>query len=430
MNIQRNKVAVRGAAAAALLLGSTVIACTTTEADPMPGPPAPMGGTPSVLPNGGSAGTTTAGTGGASGGTAAMGAACTAPAECPMGQQCIMMKCGCPGFAPEYCAADLKCSAPMKDPDHCGNCTTKCGATSACNAGACTPEPMPIAEIAGCGTLKLQIAGTTIYALSTMTGALSSMTAPAGGAATPIGTVAGATAFAIDATNAYIVAGMSISKLPLAGGAATVVVTETAPIHDVAVDGATLFYVTGTDVKSIAATAVAGAPAAVVAAIAIDEGEPQGVAASAGHVLYGSNSAMNVESCDLAMACNMTLLDPGPGHTKIGASQGGLIFGHRSVQADATKVYWVNNGVQGAAFAGAEHAALGVAPKDGGMITAFAIQGGVAYFADADENFQKGELGAADPTWLARKVGMVSSIVTDATSAYLASGCKILKAPL
>ncbi len=397
--------------------------------------PGPQGGT-SVIPAGGSAGSPAAGGGGASGATAGgtgtgTGGACTASPECPMGQLCLMNKCGCAAYAPDYCEADKKCTAPMKDPDHCGGCTTKCGATQACVAGACAPEPMSIGEIAGCGTLKLQLAAGKIYALSTMTGDLASMAAPAGGAATPITTgIAMGSAFAVDATNAYVAAGMSITKVALAGGTKTVVVTETTPILDVAVGGTKLYYTVGKDIKVIDAAAVNGTPAATAVAMAIDEGEPQAVAYSAGYILYGSASAFNVESCKEGMPCHETELAPGAGHTKIGASQGGLIFGHRAVQADATNVYWVNNGMQAAPFTTAEHAAKGIPTKDGGAITAFAVAGGKIYYADADQNLQKGAPGDEEPVWIARGLGMVSSIVADDANVYLASGCKILKSPL
>jgi hypothetical protein len=125
-------------------------------------------------------------------------------------------------------------------------------------------------------------------------------------------------------------------------------------------------------------------------------------------------------------------------------SQGGLIFGHRSVQTDGTKAYWVNNGLQSAPImpdAGGAYPGVGVGtPKDGGTITAFAIKGTTAYFAEqspgatpADPplvNFEKQAAGDADPTWLARNLGVVSSIVVDDTSVYLASGCNLLKSPL
>jgi hypothetical protein len=355
-----------------------------------------------------------------------------------MGQQCLMpmAMCGCPGFAPNYCAADLKCTSPTKDPDHCGDCMTQCAATSACNASACTDEPAAFGEIAGCGTLKLALDAGKLYALSTMTGDLGSIAVPAGGAPTPVATgLTGATAFAVDAMNAYVVAGMSIHRVALAGGAAAVVVTETTAIHDVAVSAGTLYYGTGNNVKSIAATATDGAPAAVQIALAASEGEPQAVAVSGTTLLYASASAMNVERCDTTMDCvagaGTDVEERGAGHFKIGASQGGLIFGHRSMQTDGTKVYWVNNAnIQGGVFAGTEPGTLGVGTKDGGAVTAYAVTPTAVYFADADQNFQKAALGDEMPTWLARGLGMVSSMVVDDTSVYLASGCKILKAPL
>lgn len=450
MKIAGKKIAARVAAGALLLAASSVVACTSNDPDPMPAPPNNSGGTPST--SGGSAGAnSTSGSSGASTGGSggeATGAACTVATDCPMGQQCLMMQCACPGYAPDYCAADMKCTNPMKDPDHCGNCETKCGTQSACSAGACTPDLTTVAEIADCGSLKLQLAGTNIYALSTMSGTLSSV-AVAGGAPTQVATgLTGASAFAIDDTNAYVVAGMSIQRVPLAGGAAAPVVTETAAIHDVAVSGGTLYYATGNGVKSIAATANDGTPAATLVALAASEGEPQGVAVSGAILLYGSASSFNVERCDTALVCN----DPngpdeeirGTGHIRVGMSQGGLIFGHRSVQTDGTKVYWVNNGLQSAPImpdAGGNYPGVGVGtPKDGGTITAFAIKGTTAYFAEQSPgatasdpplvNFEKQAEGDADPTWLARNLAPVSSIVVDDTSVYLAAGCNVVKSAL
>jgi hypothetical protein len=287
---------------------------------------------------------------------------------------------------------------------------------------------MVAAEVPDCGTLKLMLAGSTIYALSTMSGTLSSVPAE-GGIPMQIATgITGASAFALDATNAYVAAGMSIVRVALAGGATATVVTEADTIHDVAVAGDTLYYATGLDIKSVAASASAGTGAEV--ALGIDEGEPQGVVVSGDHVLYASNQAMNVEVCDSTMECHDTSTMPGAGHVKIGASQGGLIFGHRSVQTDGTRVYWVNNGVAAALFTGENTMATSLSTKDAGGVTAFALSATHVYYADSDENFQKAALGDVDSTWLARNVGTVTSIVTDATSVYLASGCNIMKAPL
>ena len=437
------KVAAQVAAVTVLAAVSSVVACTQNEADPA-STPIGAGGT-TVLPMGGSgganaAGSNAGGSGGSSaggGGSKVMGDACAMSAECTAGLQCLEMKCACPGFAPTYCEADAKCSAPMKDPDHCGNCETKCGEQAACTAGMCTPAFMNVAEVPDCGTLKLVLSGTNIYALSTMSGALSSIPV-AGGAPMPIATgLTGATAFAVDATNAYVAAGMSIQRVPLAGGAPAAVVTETTVIHDVAVAGTTLYYGTGIEVKSIAATAANGTPPAMTIALAASQGEPQGVTVAGDILLYGSASAMNVERCDTTMDCQAgagtDVESRGVGHFKIGQSQGGLIFGHRSIQTDGTMVYWVNNGLQGAPImpdAGGLYPAKGTGTKDGGIITAFAITPAAGYYADADGNLQKAKVGDAEPVWLGRQLGMVSSMVADATSLYLASGCNVLKAAL
>jgi hypothetical protein len=454
VNIQGKKVVARVAAVAAVVTASSVVACTQNEAEPDTGPIGAGGNT--VVPMGGSAGQSSmsgsnpGGSGGGSGGggSKVMGDPCMMTGECTAGLQCLMMTCSCPAYAPTYCEADAKCSSPMKDPDHCGNCDTKCTERQACSAGMCTPDLATVAEVPDCGTLRLAIGGTSIYALSTMPGTLSSIPA-AGGAPMPIATgLTGATAFAVDATNAYVVAGMSIQRVALAGGAPAVVVTETAAIHDVAVDGTTLYYVTGNDVKSIATTAANGTPAAMPVALAASEGKPQGVAASGTIVLFSSADAMNVERCDTTMDCrampDMDVEDRGVGHFKIGQSQGGLIFGHRSVQTDGTNVFWVNNGLQGAPImpdAGGMYPAKSIATaKDGGTITAYATKGTVAYFAEQNPgpmptdppvvNFEKSEFGATDPVWLARNLQPVTSIVVDATSAYLASGCNVLKSAL
>ena len=90
-------------------------------------------------------------------------------------------------------------------------------------------------------------------------------------------------------------------------------------------------------------------------------------------------------------------------------------------------------------FAGLPGVGVGT-PKDGGMITAFAIKGTTAYFAEQSPgkmatdpplvNFEKQAAGDADPTWLARNLAPVTSMVVDDTSVYLAAGCNLVKSPL
>jgi len=293
----------------------------------------------------------------------------------------------------------------------------------ACAAGVCTPDLTTVADIAGCGTLELVSAAGKLYVLSTMTGALSSIALPVAAAAAPTAIttgLTGATAFAVDASNAYVATGMTVTQVKLADGTKTVLVTETAKIFDVAVDAGKIYYAVGKDVKQ----ADAAAPGTGVSvAVSADEGMAQGVAISAGTVLYASAEAFNLESDPIAA---------GEGHVKIGASQAGLIFGHRSVQADATNVYWANGSLQTAMFTGADHAGKIVAqPIDGSPVLAFAIDGTakMAYIATTDGSFEKSAFDKADQeaTWVARGLDKVSSVVLDDTSAYLSAGCKILK---
>jgi hypothetical protein len=421
VNISLKQVVLRAAAAAGLLAGSSVVACSGSE-EPANKPAPTTAGTT------GTAGstTTTAGTGGtSSAGTSSGGTG--GAAKCPGNQIGMPGACMCPAYAPQFCEAITKCVSPMKDADHCGGCDTKCGPTNACAAGVCTPDLATVAEVTGCGSLALVSAAGKMYVLSTMTGSLSSIALPAaaGATPTPIATgLTGGTAFAVDATNAYVATGMTVTAVKLADGTKTTLVTETAKIFDIAVDSGKIYYAVGKDVKEASATA---AGTGVSVAVSADEGEAQGVAVSAGTVLYASAAAFNLE------------MDPvvGEGHVKIGASQAGLIFGHRSVQADATTVYWANGSLQAALFTGADHAGKIVAqPIDGSPIVAYAIDSAAktAYIATyeastMDHNLEKSAFDKADSEaiWMARGLEKVSSIVLDDTSVYLASACKILK---
>jgi hypothetical protein len=416
VKIRFKRVVLRVAAATGLLAGSSVVACSgTTDPGTSPGPSG--GGTTSV-----SGATATGGTGGttAGGGMSSSGGG----AKCPGNQIGTPGACMCPAYAPTFCEAIPKCVSPMKDPEHCGDCATACGPMQACAAGKCTADLATVAEITGCGTLQLVSAPGKLYVLSTMTGTLSSIALPAGGMPTDVATgLTGATAFAIDAMNAYVVAGMTVTQVKLADGTKTVLVTETAQIFDVAVSNGKIYYGVGEEVKQASATA-AGTGTSV--AIGIDHGLPQGVAVSGDSVLYASASAFNVESDPIV----------GEGHVKIGASQADLVFGHRSVQVDAMNVFWANGGVQKALFTGADHAAKTVAVPFGGQgakTIAYAADPAAktVYIATDDGNFAKStysdDKDTEEAAWVARALPKVSSIVLDDASVYIASACKILK---
>lgn len=427
MNTHVNKAVVRTFAVASLLVGACLVACSSSTDEP---------GNPIIPPVGGSSGSSAQGgassnagspaggmSGGSAGGASSAGTGGLNASGC-IGNQIKDMAtgmCGCPAYAPNFCTDVMKCISQAKDPTHCGDCDTKCPATSACSESMCTTEPVSLGEVAGCGQLKLQQAGGKLYMLSTMTGALDSMPIPAGAAPTSVATgLTMGSAFAVDAMNAYVVTGMTLQRVKLSDGTKATVVTETTPIFDVAVAGGKLYYAVGKDVKSVDATATAGTGTSV--ALGIDEGEPQGVAVSGDFVLYGSAQAFNVEADPIA---------PGEGHLKLGASQGGLIFGHRSIQADAMYVYWAVNGtVQRAPFIGADHAQK-TAGTGLGNITAYALNATTVYFASDTGDLEKAAFGAEKATWMARALGKVSSIVLDETSLYASTdACKVLKTAL
>ena len=413
MNIRFKQVVLRVAAATSVLVGYSVVGCSSTNETPNnPGPAGTAGMTTTM----GGSSTGGSSSGGANAGTGGAG-------KCEGNKIMMAGACVCPAYAPTFCTAITKCVSDMKDPDHCGSCDKACGPMSACAAGMCTPDLAAVGEIAGCGSLALQVSPDKmkLYALSTTAGTLSSFALPAGGMPTPVASgLTGGTAFAVDAMAAYVATGMTVTRVNLADGMKTVLVTETTPIFDVAVDMGKIYYAVGKDIKQADGTTPAPG---VSVAVSADEGEAQGVAVSGGFVLYASNSAYNLEADPIAA---------GEGHVKIGASQAGLIFGHRSVQADATNVYWANGGLQRAAFGGADHSGMTVAsPIDGSAIIAFAIDAAktTAYIATADGSFEKSDFakGSDEATWVARALPKVSSIVLDDASAYLASECKILK---
>ncbi len=416
VNIRFKQVVLRGAVATGLLVGLSAVGCSSTTDTPAnPG----AAGTSAISTSGASAG----GSGGAAAGTSSSGSGGGGAAgKCTDGKVMVMGACACPPYAPLFCEAVTKCVTPTKDPDHCGDCATKCNAMSACSAGKCAPDLATFGEVAGCGSLKLLSTADKLYVLSTMTGALVSFALPAGGAATPVATdLTGGTAFALDATNAYVATGMTVTRVKLADGTKTVLVTEAMPIFDVAVDAGKIYYAVAKDIKQ----ADAAAPGTGVSvAVSADEGMAQGVAVSGGMVLYASNEAFNLEADPIV----------GDMHVKIGASQSNLIFGHRSVQADATNVYWVQQGVQRALFGGADHANKTVAvPLNSAQVIAYAVDptAKTVYFATDDGSLEKSTyaegMDTGEPAWVARALPKVSSVVLDATSVYVASECKILK---
>lgn len=384
------------------------------------GGPGPATGTGGKQPGGagGKGGAASAGT--SSGGKAPIGGG-VGPNGCPGNQISVGGKCLCPAYAPEFCALEARCVNASKDPEHCGDCDVQCGATNACAVGECTPDLESVSTLAGCGTLLLQQLPDKLYALGTSSGKLYWLPKSGGAPATLASGLGSAAAFALDATNAYVAAGASVVQVNLTSGAKTVLVTEAFPVVDVAVEKGKIYYAVGQYIKQADAT-TPGAGTAV--AQSIDEGEAYGVTVAGGQVLYVSNASFNVEADPIASEQ----------HVKIAASQGALLLGHRSIQADATHVYWANAALQSAPFVGVEPFSTTVAqPVDGASIVAFAVDspGKIAYFGTAEGTFEKSTFADAEAgneaTPIARSLTKVTSVVLDASFVYLADGCKILK---
>jgi hypothetical protein len=335
-------------------------------------------------------------------------------------------ECACPPYAPDLCASSNICTRLTEDPAHCGACASHCGATEACSAGKCVPAPRLLAQLPGCGFVRLLLQSGILYALDEAAGALEKIALPGGERTSIAKGLRAPSAFALDSANAYVVTGTSITRVSLLSRATSVVVNEAADIYDVSEHDGKLYYgvrrpgkTPGGDVKSVAASARNGVGISV--AMPSDLGVPKGVATSAGYVFYVSDDAFDVEGDSLV----------GAGHVKLGASQAGLVFGHRSVQTDGQNVLWINSNVQ-------RRSPSANAPADSVWIdrvglgaTAFAFNATTIYAASSAGDLEKTPFGVEPAQWLGRNLGHVDSIVLDDTNVYFsAAPGKIMTTPL
>jgi hypothetical protein len=211
----------------------------------------------------------------------------------------------------------------------------------------------------------------------------------------------------------------------LSDGIKVDVTTDVMPIHDVAVQGSAVYYAVDkpdTDVSVahedfggfIKKVATAGGTPEIVAG-GMDVGQPRGVAVLGTNVLYATENAKNVEvQKGLPVGADA---HTDPLHLKLGASQGSLLLGHRSVQTDGTYVDWSNDAVQRSKFGDAapvQEQATGSL----GFTTAFAIDGGEVYFGSDLGDLGKGEIPSADAVAMARGLGRVTSIARAAGCSF------------
>jgi hypothetical protein len=355
-----------------------------------------------------------------------------------------MGMCACTTDVPDICGtgADGACVNKKSDPDHCGDCTTKCDAGATCVAGMCTKKPVELLPMsAGCGAMQLVIQGTNIYWVEPMTKKIRSMPL-AGGAPVDVATATDTPSrIAADDTGLYWVEdGTASSKvmkkaLPLAAGAATALVTH-APVAmerilGIAVKGGKLYYSLEHDVHQIS---TAGAGDIIVGtAVNYDapakiEGDPHGVAVNETMIAWTDVGDRNgVEGDDILVESATPLTDKS-GYVELAQSVGGLKY---QIAVDATYAYWID----GARFVRNKLAATAPVPDPAIMespkaseIGAFAITAMNVYASNADGLILKHSLippaEGMDPVEaaaIAREQKVPTSVVTDGTKVYWAT---------
>ena len=432
--------------ASGLAVSSLISACGEKAEDIKPGPAA--GGTRIM---GGSAGSTaTSGSGGASGSTAGgdTGGATTGGAT--TGGAAGASSCGANAVRHAsdgmcYCQpstlskCDDGCGDFPTDPNHCGNCTTKCEAAQACNAGKCGASPKALAPAAaGCGSMLLTVADGIIYWTDKMHGTVSSV-AVAGGAPKQLVTgQVGAGLIAVNGTALYWIANGTIVKQimtsTLTGGTPTPVLV-TAPVADIkgftfSEDGKTLYFSTGKTVNKT--TAVAGG--AITEVGHEEKGIPNALAVAGDLIAYPAEVTGDIDVMTITAAPASCATDANTNCERLARSQGNLY--DNAVYLIAGNAYWLNqNQVTGNPVVNPtgvnDIIAIGTNPNAVNG-TALTILGKNVYFTDDGGWVYQAPLKInAEVTTLARGQMKPTSIAADDANLYWANGdCSIMSLPL
>lgn len=429
------------------------LACSSTDDGTGTKTPAP--------PSGGSASggspASTAGTnpgGSASGGSAGApagggsGMACTGTPDCMgTGFICKSGMCACTTDVPDICGtgADGACVNKKSNPDHCGDCATKCDAGATCVDSKCTTKPVELTkgecDAAMKQPLLLAIQGTSIYWTEPKTKKVRSMPL-AGGAAVDVATTTDAPSrIAADDTGVYwIEDGTASSKvmkkaLPLAAGAATALVTHAVTASErilgIAVRGGKLYYSLEHDVHQISTTGTGD----IIVGTAVNydapakiEGEPHGVAVNDTMLAWTDVGDRNgVEGDDILVESATPLTDKS-GYVELAQSVGGLKY---EIAVDATYAYWLD----GSRFVRNKLAATAPVPDPAIMESpkaadfgSFAITAMNVYASNANGLILKHSLippaegmDPVEPAPIARDQKVPTSVVTDGKRVYWAT---------
>jgi hypothetical protein len=243
--------------------------------------------------------------------------------------------CVCQADVPTVC--DGVCVATQTDNDHCGDCATKCGSTSACSNGKCSTPPTVVLAAptpaagadggaASCGPLRLAVAGTTLYWTDTLKG--------------------------------------TVNSIPVAGGSPTVIASAQAAPTQLQVAGGNVFWLVSGEKKIMKAAVGAGTPTLVAAAPATDA-QVGGFAVTAdGLTVYFSSSKADATTHPRGTISKVAAA--GGAITVLAAQDHGV---PAAVAVDGTTVAFPvdgNGDVNAISFASATLAQCGLPPADGG----------------------------------------------------------------
>ena len=431
------------------------LACSSTDDGAGPKPPAPPSGGNAAGGTPGTAGTATAGTAtGGSGGSATgggSGMACTTTTDCVgTGFVCRTNMCACTADIPDVCGtgADGACVNKKSDPDHCGDCATKCDAGATCVDSMCTKKPVELTKGTGCGAMRLAISGTNVYWTEATSGKVQSMPL-AGGAPVEIATgQTAASEIVADATGVYWLAGGNVMKkaLPFVAGVpdtlknyTTLAATATPPavadakIIGLAVRAGKLYYSFGHDVHQISTDKAVTADIIVGTAVNYDappkiEGVPHGVAVNDTMIAWTDVGDRNgVEGDDILVESATPLTDKA-GYVELAQSVGGL---KSEIAVDAMYAYWVD----GARFVRNKLSAVAPVPDPAIMespkaseIGSFAITATNVYASNTNGLILRHSLippadgmEPVEAAAIARDQMTPTAVVTDGTKVYWAT---------
>jgi hypothetical protein len=343
--------------------------------------------------------------------------------------------CHCQADVPNVC--DDVCVDNMTDPDHCGDCATKCGPMQGCNAGHCGATPVTlIPAAAGCGALHLAWAGGTLYWTDRDHGTVKGLSTT-GGAATTIasGQMTPTLIAASGAALYWLESGAKrITKATLPGGAPTPVAASTDAIGGFVVspDGNTIYFSAG---KVVNRTSTAGG-GAVTEVGSEDSGIPGALALDGANIAFATHVNGDVDVMTIVAGTPSVCASPGSttatntSCARIARSQDTLFYD--TMYAINGKAYWAaGDGVQTASELPSDGFNDRIGSAKLGNVGAFAILGTSTVFYSDDDFLLKAPLMANAPVsvW-ARAQPMSTSIALDATKVYWATAdCAVVAMP-